>query len=321
LIVRLAAALFSLQFFSAHSVTIDASTGKVDGDRLFDPSNATYRSFTQGGYQVKISADRSRALQVALTATGHETRFSVPQEAAQIHRVRVAQGRLIVTGWTNGALANSVAIFDIRSGQLVDRFWAYAPSISPDSRYIAFSKFYPSHGIERWEDQYRLYDLARSPQENRPRLRQPVQGEGNNPNEQIDVGLALFPLSAQELDRDWADIPEGDQHERASEFGWSPDSAELAVLDAHRGKVSVILTSLPLAGKAPTQVLVAPVPELNLRCGAGVRSACKVIPPDTVQLKVDKSGIRASLPAAVGQPQVDIARARMTVRRAEVAPS
>ncbi|MFZ5548841.1 MAG: hypothetical protein ACOZJX_09120 [Pseudomonadota bacterium] len=296
-----------IQSLASAAVVVDASNGIVRGDKLFDPAGAQYSPFSELGYRVEVVKEGKRI--DVLLSERRQLRLRIPDEVAQIHRIRIGNDRVIVSGWMNGALATCVAAFDLKSGGLVDKFWGYAPSISPDARFIAFVKFFPSHGVERWEDQYRLYDLLKSPQENRlPLLADSDSAVGN---QQVEVGQVLYPLRLKEANRRWYDIREGDQHQRAAHFGWSKNSREVAILDTYQGRVTAVLVSVPINGKMPSSVLVAPVVALNLRCSPGNVSSCTSIPPESVELTLDEVGLRVKSHATASSSPVLIRRGDM----------
>lgn len=306
--ILLVSVLVLVTSVSSAAVVVDASTGTVRGDRLFDPAEAQYPPFSELGYRVEV-VKKGKRIDVLVSKLAVQLRLQIPDEVAQIHRVRVGSDRVIVSGWMNGSLATCVSAFDLKSGGMVDKFWGYAPSISPDSRFIAFVKFFPSHGVERWEDQYRLYDLLKSPQENRLKLS--LDSESTEGSHQVEVGQALYPLKPKEVNRRWYDIRDGDQHQRAAGFGWSKNSREVAILDTHRGRVTAVLVTLPINGTMPSSVLVAPVAALNSRCSPGSAVSCTSIPPESVELTLDEIGLRVKSPIAASNGHVLIRRSEM----------
>jgi len=282
---------------SVHATTtVDLTRATVAGDRLFDPAQATYLPAQQDGLQLSVRP-QGRHLELSAEDTnGASHRIVLPDEMAQLAQVRVNSRQIVAIGWINGSLASAVAVFDRSSGLLVDRFWAYAPSLSPDGHHIAFARFYPSHGIDVWEDQYRVYDLTRAPEANRPAARAAVPGAGDAPDPLVDVGAAVYPIKPAELNRDFADIPAGRAHERASAFFWSADSSLLGFVDAQAGHASLVVATVPLSGPVSDQTRVAALPELDNRCGlGGTRKSCVTIPTGAIRLTVSAGEVAVAM--------------------------
>src|SRR5262249_43087598 len=111
------------------------------------------------------------ALALKLVGTGTaapERSVPLPETVAQGSSLSwYGDDRLAVLGMANSSIS-AVVVVDGRQAKLADYFLGIAPVVSPDGRYIAFVKFYPSHGIEGIEDRVRLYDLAQSALRNRP---------------------------------------------------------------------------------------------------------------------------------------------------------
>jgi len=157
-------------------------------------------------------------------------RVDLPVEMAQVDEIRRAvSGKLVVRGMVNGA-GSEIAVVDVASAKLLDRFVCYLPSISPDGRYIAFIKFYPAHFTEGADDHYMLYDLARSAEGNRP---------AGVPAEDWDtVGFCLYPIGVGNQSADNLRRPEGTRHMSRSGFFWSAHG-QVAFADQVEGEPDV----------------------------------------------------------------------------------
>jgi hypothetical protein len=79
----------------------------------------------------------------------------------------LARGRILITS-EMAEPAMEVAIFDVKSGKIVDDIWCYEPVLSPDHRYIAFERFYPERGVDMVQASSfgMIYDTALSPRAN-----------------------------------------------------------------------------------------------------------------------------------------------------------
>src|ERR1035438_4901749 len=56
--------------------------------------------------------------------------------------------------------AHFVGVIGTNPVKLLDHFWTSGePALSPDNHYVIFDRFYPAHGADNYDDQYRLYDV------------------------------------------------------------------------------------------------------------------------------------------------------------------
>lgn len=285
-LLPLAIALAALGSAAAAQSSVDLAAGTVRAGKLFDPARASYTPVQQAGYRIEARRTGS-TLELAVTPpAGTAYVLALAPELAQLRQVLVAGDRLWAIGWMNGAGASDVSLYRAADGRLLDRFWAYQPLPSPDGRYVAFQKFHPSHFIDQWETQYRLYDAALAPAANRAALRTPLAGEPAG-DALVDVGLALYPLAPGELDRDASDLTPASAHSAGSGFAWSTDSRRVAFVDVQGGRARLVSAAL---GTARPQVTAAPLPELGLLCaGAPEGRACTSLSPDFVSLALGRA--------------------------------
>jgi hypothetical protein len=96
----------------------------------------------------------------------------------------------IAIGHMNGDV-QAVTIIDLRTGSSKSSFLAYAPSLSPDGRYIGFNKFVPPHGTygPSTSAVVLVYDVMKSQQANRP--------PGSQGDPDIEAGLPVYPIENQ----------------------------------------------------------------------------------------------------------------------------
>lgn len=150
---------------------------------------------------------------------------------------RLSGDRLLLV---SGDGLRSVEIVDLKHAVVTDRFLAYFPSLSPDRRWIALRRFFPSHGIADASDQYFVYDTLKDAAGNRD--------SGAKPSPVRDgvfngwVGKEVYPVEVQP----WPNhvVPKGEQHSSASSFHWSADSNALLFADSARDGDSLVLVLL-----------------------------------------------------------------------------
>lgn len=126
-------------------------------------------------------------------------------------------GKAIIIGDVSGDVSQ-VLIVDLASDKIVDKFLAYGPVVSPNGRYIAFTKFYPSHGVRGTSDIELVYDVAKSPQDNRP--------AGVKLSDDTDVGFGVYPPGAT-AESGNEELPPSQIVHNTSDFFWAPDSSKL----------------------------------------------------------------------------------------------
>ncbi|MEK8033644.1 hypothetical protein AACH06_22710 [Ideonella sp. DXS29W] len=211
-------------------------------------------------------------LKVSANGPGRRQRvFELSSVVGVVHRMWVVEGRLVVCSWGNHSLRGEVAVFNLNTGETIDSFWGQYVSASPDGRRIAFERFYPAPFAAPGESQYRLYDVLATPRANRPSYSKADTAAAMKADDldRLEPGVALYPLSARELARPTQVDDPRDRHVMKSRLVWSPNGGELAVLDWHSGRLSLVRvdTSKPVKpGKV--RAWVAPLPEAAALCQA-----------------------------------------------------
>lgn len=135
---------------------------------------------------------------------------------------------------------------------LWNRSAAYDAIVSPDGRYIAYVRFFPSHGAdENAEDRVRMYDLSGTASSNRPlRSSDPPIAE---------VGVPIYPILKDEASRGNMDLPDADVYSVVSSLHWKPDSSRV-IFGVNHGDVE-----LGLVEAAPTGIPTS-IADLNSLC-------------------------------------------------------
>jgi len=155
------------------------------------------------------------------------------QEACQI-----SDERLLVFGVVGPPLYH-VGIVDPKNGVLVDSFYCYSPALSPDGRRLIMRRFYPSHaGAAVFSEQYFIYDLQKSPAENRIDYSDdPALGDA--------VGTLVYPVEENKRPYEHVNLQANEIHAFASlGFYWSTDSKAVAFADRAQEGLSLVLVSI-----------------------------------------------------------------------------
>lgn len=171
----------------------------------------------------------------------------VPDEVSQVDLIHRAGPDRAVFLADLSAGAHMAGIITIVPPKLIDSFWTGPRiSLSPDGHYVIFIRFYPMHGAEGYDDQYRLYDVLGDRSLNwpgRPATDAP-------PTEPLNydpslAGVPVYPLMTNEIDRDNTNVTEDQQHQNASEFVWSADSSKVVFADVQGGVMSLVVVYMP----------------------------------------------------------------------------
>lgn len=157
----------------------------------------------------------------------------------------ISNGRLVVFGNAGKGLKN-INIIDTAKPALLDSFYGYRPAMSPNQRWLVYGKFYPQHTELPASDEYLLYDLTKSPSQNRP--------PGIELDDDMNVGKPIFPLGQKNDNADNIGLPENQQHWRGSSFYWAPDSRAILFGDLLQKKFSLVLVTLDSDGNTTAHV-------------------------------------------------------------------
>lgn len=124
---------------------------------------------------------------------------------------------------------------DARKPALLDSFYAYTPTLSPDRRWLIFRRFYPSHGVNASE-QYFLYDAESE--------RERGIDRGNDVSIADPAGILVYPRHPNGKPGDNIDLPLEMTHRfRTTEFYWAPDSSAVAFADSVDKNLSIVLVT------------------------------------------------------------------------------
>ena len=199
-----------------------------------------------------------------------KSRTKLPVEVGQVDWIsRGANNRLVIKAMVNGS-GSEVVIIDSQ-GRILDKLLCYLPSLSPDGRYIAFIKFYPTHFAEGPTDKYMLYEISKSPGENR-QSEVPLL-------DWVSVGKTIFPPREGHIPGDNLNQDDAVQHFSASGFFWAPDSKECVFLD--RTASGYQLIKVVIQERGGLSLATGEVPALSL-CSAspgtkGALETCQIL--------------------------------------------
>ena len=187
---------------------------------------------------VSASVNPAASHRVTLYVDRGNGAIAIPlEESSQVSEILqicpLADGRLVVFGDIRGASA--VYVVDKATASGLDFFYAFRPVMSPDQRWIAYGKFFPLHGVEG-SDQLMIYDLRKTPKQNRPI---------DAPDE---VGMAVFPPGHQNYTGSNIDLPEGLRHLGSGRLYWSSDSRAILFEDSTKAGPGIALVLLDEKG-------------------------------------------------------------------------
>jgi hypothetical protein len=129
-----------------------------------------------------------------------------------------------------------VYIVDSNKASLLETIWGFAPVLSPDQRWLVYRKFHPERAELSISEEYLLYDLAKSPAQNR---------QSGVPLDDYDsVGMALFPVTPNRHIFENIGVPEEQVHAPVSGFYWASDSRAVVFADRLQRKLSIVWVNL-----------------------------------------------------------------------------
>lgn len=159
----------------------------------------------------------------------------LPSLTNEIRQVCPVGEHLVVFAWDAGG-AYEICIIDMKSGSILDSFLAYDPVMSPDRRWLVMRVFYPYHTEFVVSEEYALYDLRASPQENR---HGPVARSIDSP------GWAIYPVLENNFQVEAGDVPDAQTHQFMSRsFYWDATGRYVVFADIQHDTLSVVLSRI-----------------------------------------------------------------------------
>jgi hypothetical protein len=194
-------------------------------------------------YTVRLRRDKLNLLLSVNKKGQPPTTLVLPNEMVQVDKVEfVTANKIALLGAVNGDV-NAVALVDLDSAKIIDKFYCYAPTLSPDKQFLVYIKFFPAHFVQGVSDVYLLYDLHKSPAENRA---------AGVPNGDVqNVGRVIYPPESKNQSGDNTDRPESEIHTLESgAFYWAPKEDRLVFVDRFQDRFSLITASFSDSGIA-----------------------------------------------------------------------
>lgn len=187
---------------------------------------------------------------IVLTSKAGRVTLPLSFDFAQVNSIsRGPAGKLVVVGMPTGTVY-VVGIIDTAAGKLIDTFTCYQPAISPDGRYVAFTKLFPPHSSPSPDDDSMIYDVAGGAAANRP--------AGVSPDEKIDVGFALYPWGIGTRANN-INVPAKSAHLVAGDYLWRDSQYFFA--DRSGGNVHIVWVAIA-NGAATVRKLTLPQSDL-----------------------------------------------------------
>jgi hypothetical protein len=195
------------------------------------------------------------------------------------------QSRLVLISQYSPTL---VIVLDIPTATVADRFLAERPVVSPNSRYIAYTK--PVGRLARVDTGavYLVYDLAKDSTGNR--MTNPDPGD-----EELHVGVAVYPAWNRDA-RSYSGSydAQGGRTLRKSPLRWVSSDA-FAFLHQSENSVSVVLVTLDVA-PAARSINLKLAELVHLPVGSGsIHPAAQVIATDIVSVAYSTASCRVRI--------------------------
>lgn len=225
-----------------------ASSGHIlipAGSGAFDPEHQVAVTLSDSSGTIRLIKQPTGLLLEIRNTQNRTSRLALPWDIAQVDQIgRAAGDKAVVLGTVDGSVGK-VVVVDRGTSSIVDQFWCYFPSLSPDGRFIAFVKFFPRHDAGNSEAHYMLHDLRLGPAANRP--------QGAKQFDPVQVGVALYPEGKSNTDGDNLQVPAGADHHAISDvFYWSDRGGRLFFGDGVGESESLLMATFDEQTGTPT---------------------------------------------------------------------
>jgi hypothetical protein len=148
-------------------------------------------------------------------------------------------GRMVVFAYMPPSV---IVVYVVEHASIVNSLWVSHPVISPNQRWISFTKWYP-HYVQG-SDEIMLYDLSKTPAQNQP---PPDSLHPNDPK--MDAGTIIFPAGHENFDgSNIVNTPPDQIIHNVATLHWAPDSGSIVFKD--------LVVEQPVEASQPGIVLV-----------------------------------------------------------------
>jgi hypothetical protein len=194
--------------------------------------------------------------------------------------------------------ANDLSVFDVRTGEFVDRIAGFRMVESPDNRYAAYVRL--SSKRERWsDDAYLIYDVDQPPAANRMLDSLPDMPSRSAPA--TNAGIAIYPPENATAGLYFAARTEKEAHHSLSTLLWI-SGHELVFADRWQDKAELVLIDLADGVSKPQVYKVALDSTLDRR----VPPSGKFEVPEMSFVSRDYRGVTVSLDRVTSEPQASL---------------
>jgi hypothetical protein len=211
----------------------------ADSGKFFDPEHQRPVSSRHADSVARLIGT-SGDFKIELTKAGGRPRtIALPDDVAQVNSIAWAsENRIAVIGMINGS-GYTVAVIDAAQATIMDTFFGYQMTLSPNRDFAIFIKYFQPHGVDDPEDRIRMYDFLRPAKQNRPT-------EPSFPPD-FEGGIPVYPvLSAnEEAARSNIGRPDTDAYHAASQFKWSEDSTRVLFVMLHGEHELTLVSATP----------------------------------------------------------------------------
>lgn len=195
------------------------------------PCDSSSRVDGRGRVLVTKTADGTASLKMETKDGARDLKADVIGDSWQT--CRSLPGSLLLFGRNDHTTLYEIFRIDPTTGNILDKFWGYTPSLSPDGRWVLMRRMYPVQAPGATDD-YLLYDAAASPSENR---RHSISRADPN-----TAGSPVYPVLRDDEFRDNTNLPEDGIHAfRSDTFYWTPDSKCVSFADLRDGQLNLVL--------------------------------------------------------------------------------
>ena len=174
-------------------------------------------------------------------------RVPLPPEIKQVDAIHRSGSNRAVVVTELGSGMREILVIQIDQAQVLDTFMASGPvAVSPSNQYVIFVRYYPMHGAEGYDDQYRVYDVLGTRATNWPD--RPAQDSPPNIPASYDdslAGVPVYPLAPGELGRRNTFVPENEAHTSISDYVWTADSSKVLFADVQGDNMRFVVVAMP----------------------------------------------------------------------------